>query len=219
MSGVTLSFQLLQDWQWQSPAQSSSWQTTTHLQARARLYSYGKRLFFYLFFYIYVSCLIWPSNCNFMCCLVLCWFLPFLLCFHWFLVHPRLANTPLGSIIEWQRLTCTLPKTLWFWFGKRLYRKENLQSGPVGQINSTKFFHNYTAAQRQGQNSASHRALSVKQAFCSLALTPHRCTHWVIVTKRWCGFCGRKTCKWDKSIAWHKMQWGGSSVKAYLNIF
>lgn len=134
---------------------------------------------------------------------------------------PPRKHPPGKRIIEWQRLTCTLPKTLWFWFGERLYRKENLQSGPVGKINSPKFFHNYTVAQRQGEKSAARRALSVKHAFCSLALTPPPLQQHslVIVTKGWCGFCGRKTCKWDKSIAWHKMQWGGSSVKAYFNIF
>lgn len=61
------------------------------------VFLWEKTIFHFYFFYIYVSCLIWPSNCNIMCCLVLCWFLPFLLCFHWFLVHPRLANTPLGN--------------------------------------------------------------------------------------------------------------------------
>lgn len=93
---------------------------------------------------------------------------------------PPRKHPPGKRIIEWQRLTCTLPKTLWFWFGEILYRKENLQSGPVGKINSPKFFHNYTVAQRQGEKSATRRALSVKHAFCSLALTPHRCnnTHW-----------------------------------------
>lgn len=56
--------------------------------------------------------------------------------------------------------TCTLTKTIVFiqWND---YGKEILRSGLVGQINSTKFFHNYSATMRQAEKTLLHTELSL----------------------------------------------------------